>query len=125
MGQAENAPAGTLVGTVAGTDSAIDTLRYSLADNAGGRFAINSETGAVTVANGSLLDFESNATHQITVAVSDGLATYQEAFTVTIGNVDENTAPVVQVPQGVITTDEGETLTITGRDSRLSLGVVG
>ena len=36
-------------------------------DNAGGRFAINSSTGQITVANGSLLDFETQASHSLTV----------------------------------------------------------
>ena len=35
------------------------TVTYSLTDDAGGRFAINASTGVVTVADGSLLNFES------------------------------------------------------------------
>ena len=54
---AENAANGTVVGTVAGVDpDAGATLSYSLTDNAGGRFAINSTTGQITVANGTLLE---------------------------------------------------------------------
>ena len=59
---AENASNGTVVGTIAGVDpDAVATLTYSLTVNAGGRFAINSTTGQLTVANGALLDYESAA----------------------------------------------------------------
>ena len=57
---AENAANGTVVGMVTGTDvDAGDTKAYSLTDTAGGRFAIDTSTGQITVANGSLLNYES------------------------------------------------------------------
>ncbi|MFM7469199.1 MAG: cadherin domain-containing protein, partial [Vampirovibrionales bacterium] len=71
---AENSANGTTVATFSGTDpdaGQTATLTYSLTNNAGGRFAINSSTGIVTVANSSLLDFESATTHNITVRVTD------------------------------------------------------
>ncbi|MCS6316514.1 MAG: cadherin repeat domain-containing protein, partial [Nitrospira sp.] len=47
---AANAANGTVVGTISGTDSDTgDTKTYSFTDSAGGRFAINSSTGAITV----------------------------------------------------------------------------
>jgi hypothetical protein len=61
---AENSANTTAVGTVAGR-TASSTL--SLQDDAGGRFAIDSATGNITVANGSLLDYETNTSHNITV----------------------------------------------------------
>jgi VCBS repeat-containing protein len=65
---AENSANGTVVGTVTGQDpDAGASLSYSLANNAGGRFAINASTGQITVANGSLLDYESATSHAITV----------------------------------------------------------
>ncbi|MGC4098880.1 MAG: cadherin domain-containing protein [Nitrospira sp.] len=88
---AENAANGTVVGTVSGTDpDAGDTKTYSLTDSAGGRFAIDSATGVVTVANGSLLDYESAASHMVTVRVMDsGGLTYDETFTINLLNVNE------------------------------------
>ncbi|MBK9308524.1 MAG: hypothetical protein IPM58_15915 [Nitrospira sp.] len=57
---AENAANGTVVGIVSGTDpDSGDTKTYSLTDTAGGRFAINSSTGQITVADGSLFNYES------------------------------------------------------------------
>ena len=60
---AENSTANTPVGVTIRADNA---TTYALTDDAGGRFAISS-TGLVTVADGSLLDFEDAAAHTITV----------------------------------------------------------
>ncbi|MGI9418177.1 MAG: calcium-binding protein, partial [Geminicoccaceae bacterium] len=90
----ENSADGTIVGTVAGSDpDAGDTLSYSLADDAGGRFAIDSATGEVTVADGSLLDYETATSHDVTVRVTDEAgATYDEAFTIDVADVSERSA---------------------------------
>ena len=45
---------------------ATDSVTYSLSDNAGGRFAIDANTGVVTV-NGAL-DYEANTSHSVTDA---------------------------------------------------------
>ena len=46
----ENAADGTIVTTIAGTDPDGDDLSYSIiAGNAAGHFAINQQTGAITV----------------------------------------------------------------------------
>ncbi|MCA9066579.1 MAG: cadherin domain-containing protein, partial [Planctomycetaceae bacterium] len=90
----ENAPIGTTVGTTSGHDvdslTNGETLTYSLTDDAGGRFAIDSTTGEITVANGTLLNYESATSHLITVRITDqaGLA-YQESLTITVTDVDE------------------------------------
>jgi hypothetical protein len=88
---AENAANGTVVGTVSGTDSDTgDTRTYSLTDNAGGRFAINSSTGQITVANRSLLNYESATSHNLTVRVTDsGGLTYDETFTINVTDFNE------------------------------------
>src|SRR5262249_47123374 len=88
---AENSANGTVVGTVTGVDpDAGATLSYSLADNAGGRFAINAASGQVMVANGALLDYERAQSHTITVRVTDqGGFTFDKAFTVAVTNVNE------------------------------------
>ncbi|MBK9308528.1 MAG: cadherin domain-containing protein [Nitrospira sp.] len=88
---AENAANGTIVGTVTGTDPNVsDTKSYSFTDSAGGRFAINSSTGQITVANGSLLNYEAAISHTVTVRVTDsGGLTYDETFTINLTNVNE------------------------------------
>ena len=68
----EQAPEGSLVGTVAASDPDDgDTLTFSLDDDAGGRFAIDAASGEITVANGSLLDHASAPAHDIVVRVTD------------------------------------------------------
>ncbi|MBH0192734.1 MAG: cadherin repeat domain-containing protein, partial [Nitrospira sp.] len=63
---------------------------YSFTDSAGGRFAINSSTGVITVADGSLLDYEAVPSHTVTVRVTDsGGLTYDETFTIHLTNVNE------------------------------------
>ncbi len=88
---AENSANGTVIGQVTSTDpDAFGVLSYSLTDNAGGRFAINSATGQITVANGSLLDFESASSHTITVRTTDqGGLTFDKTVTVNLTNVNE------------------------------------
>src|SRR5687768_9163542 len=62
-------------------------VSYSLTDNAGGRFAINSSTGVVTYANVALINFEGATSHQITVAASDGTNSSTQNFTIGVTNV--------------------------------------
>ena len=92
---AEHAATGTVVGIVSGTDpDSGDTKTYSLTDTAGGRFAINSSTGEITVADGSLLNYESATNHSVMVRVTDsGGLTYDETFTIHLTNVNE--APTI------------------------------
>ncbi len=70
---AENTPAGTEVGiTASSTD--VDNgavIAYSLTDDAGGRFSIDSVSGVVTVANDSLLDYETATSHTIKIRATD------------------------------------------------------
>ncbi|MFO0923541.1 MAG: VCBS domain-containing protein [Pirellulales bacterium] len=92
----ENASNGSSVGTITGLDvDAGDTQTYSLVDSAGGRFAINSSTGEITVADGSLLNFEANTNHNITVRVTDAAGTtYDEIFTIQLSDVNETPTSV-------------------------------
>ncbi|MCA9189635.1 MAG: cadherin domain-containing protein, partial [Planctomycetales bacterium] len=95
------APDGTLVGTVAATDQdAGETFSYSLVDSAGGRFAIDASTGAITVSDGSLLDYESATSHDITVRVTDsGGLTYDQTFTINLSDNASET-PIGAVSDG-------------------------
>ncbi|MBX9660986.1 MAG: tandem-95 repeat protein, partial [Nitrospiraceae bacterium] len=108
---AENAANGTVVGTVTGTDPDVgDTKTYSFTDSAGGRFAINSSTGQITVANSSLLDYETATSHSVTVRVTDsGGLTYDETFTINLTNVNE--APTGADAAVTIAEDTSHTLT--------------
>ena len=86
----ENAANGTAVGITAFAHDAdgTDTVSYSLDDDAGGRFSVDSNTGVVTVAGG--IDREAAGTYNITVrATSTDTSTTTRVFTITIGDVDE------------------------------------
>ena len=88
----ENAAFGTAVGitaTASDADATTNTITYSLADDDGGRFAIDASTGVVTVAGA--IDREADGpTRNITVRASssDGSFTDQ-AFTINVNDLDE------------------------------------
>ena len=65
-----------------------DTVTYSLDDDAGGRFTIDTGTGVVTVAGG--IDREAAASYDITVraASADGSSSTQ-TFTIAVNDLDE------------------------------------
>lgn len=68
----ENAANGTVVGTAVASDPENNTIRYKLVDDADGRFAIDLNTGVITVANGALIDYETATSYSIWVRVFDG-----------------------------------------------------
>ncbi|MDL1983033.1 MAG: DUF4347 domain-containing protein, partial [Deltaproteobacteria bacterium] len=90
---AENAANGTVVGVTAlatDADATNNAITYSLSDDAGGRFTINGSTGIVTVADGTLLNREADASHTITVlATSADTSTDTAAITLDVIDVDE------------------------------------
>lgn len=88
----EAATAGTLVGIVAqATDPDVgDTRSYSLTDDAGGRFVIDSASGAVTVADNAVFDFETQNQYDIEVTATDaGGLSSTTAFTIQLTDAQE------------------------------------
>ena len=101
------------MGTASTTDpDAGDTHTYQLTDTAGGRFAINSATGEITVADKEdLLNYESASSHSITVQTTDaGGLTHDQTFTITLTDVNETPAwlvgGVVSLQQAAIPTED-------------------
>ncbi len=115
----ENAANGTLVGITAfasDADATTNSMAYSLDDNAGGRFAINAGSGAVSVANGSLLDHEAAASHGIMVRATSADGSFSvQGFTIAINPVNDNT-PVVTSNGGGATA----TLSVTENTSAVT-----
>ena len=71
-------------------------LTYTIqSQTVAGAFEINSDNGKLTVADGSLLDYETNATHSVTVRVTDvGGNTYDETLAISLSDIVEgNNAP--------------------------------
>ena len=83
----ENAANGTVVATVGGTDPDDDTLTFTLTDDAEGRFAM--ADNVLQVARGDLLNFESAATHDVTIRASDGQFDVSATFAVAVTDVNE------------------------------------
>ncbi len=86
----ENSAVGTTVGiTASATDADVtDAITYTLDDSAGGLFAIDANTGVVTVAGA--LDAETSTSHNITVrATSDDGSFSTQGFTIDVNDLDE------------------------------------
>ena len=93
---AENSDEGTSVGTVVATDPEGDQISFAVtAGNDAGGFTINAATGELTVADASVLDFETTPEFALTVQVSDGSLTASATITIVLTDVDENRAPEI------------------------------
>lgn len=133
----ENVVAGALVGTVSATDTANDTLSYTLVDDAGGLFVIDAVTGNLTTT--APFDFEAVPSYAIVARATDsGGLSVDKAFTIFVTDVNE--APVVQgdavaVNEDATTAnlwgtllandsdpDAGQTLSISAVDTTGTLG---
>ncbi|MFM7116481.1 MAG: VCBS domain-containing protein, partial [Planctomycetota bacterium] len=94
---AENSANGTVVTTASATEvDSADTATFSLSNNAGGRFAINSSTGVITVANSTLLNYEAATNHAITIRVTDSSSAFHDR-NLTINLTDVNEFPLSAV----------------------------
>ncbi|MDD7805538.1 MAG: Ig-like domain-containing protein, partial [Endozoicomonas sp. (ex Botrylloides leachii)] len=86
----EGSAAGTAVGQIKVDDpDQNDQHSYELIDDAGGRFAIDANTGLITVVDPSLIDHSDAAQHEVTVKVTDSTGnelTETITLDVTIGN---------------------------------------
>ena len=90
----ENSAAGRVVGTVTATDPNGDPLTYALSSTAGGgtdheSFAIDANTGRITVASGATLNFEAKSSYAVTVTASDGTNSASHQLTIRVLNVAE------------------------------------
>jgi len=99
----ENAANGTVVGSVAGVDVDVpDNWTYTLPNSAGGRFAIASGSGLITVADGSLLNYEAATSHAITVRATDaGGLSFDQIMTINLTDINEAPSAVVDTATAV------------------------
>ncbi|ADE39997.1 cadherin domain-containing protein [Candidatus Puniceispirillum marinum] len=100
---AENSVGGTPVGAVSARDGDGDPVTYSLTntlagkeDNEAGKFQINTTTGAITVRDNAVLDYEAQAGAPLSfkvVAIAEGpdgrTSRAEQEVTVTLSNVNE------------------------------------
>ena len=88
----------------------LSNFTFDHLDDANGRFDIDSRSGEITVSDGSMLDHEANASHDVTVEVTDAAGnTYSEVLTITVNDVNE--APTVVMGSAVVV--EGQYVTLT------------
>lgn len=83
----EFAEPATVVGTLLATDADgdLNPLSYTIkAGNEDGVFALGTDTGILTVADNSTLDYETTPQYVLTVEVSDGLNTGEATVTVNV-----------------------------------------
>ncbi len=124
----ENAASGATVGVTAlasDADATNNTITYTLDDTAGGRFKIDAVSGVVTVDNGTLLDREAAASHNITVRATSSDGSFNTAvMTINLNSVNDN-MPVITSNGGgaaaVISLAENGTVvtTVTAIDADL------
>ena len=89
----ENAPSGTVIGTLSAFNEDVgQTLTYELTNDAGGRFEINQKTNQVVRAGSGSIDYEVATRYTIGVRVKDNgkpVMSTSKSFTIEILNVNE------------------------------------
>lgn len=113
---AENSATGTLVGGFLTADQDLyDGHTYTLLNDAGGRFKLVGNH--LVVASGALLDYETATSHAITVRTTDsGGATFDQTFTIGVGNLPE-TPPTVTTTKSYVLPADGLNIVATGSSS--------
>ncbi|MFY0598278.1 MAG: cadherin domain-containing protein [Cyclobacteriaceae bacterium] len=103
----ENTDEGIEIGTVMATDSENDALSFSITSgNTRDAFTL-SETGVLSVATASQLDFETTPTFNLTVEVSDGNSSASANVTITV--LDVVTEPLISKEEIDMALDESYT----------------
>jgi hypothetical protein len=98
----ENAPAGTAVGVVTPLDQLVTKPFFSLKDDAGGRFVIDANTGAISVREGAVLDAEASRHHSLTAVADAGSGRMvEQSFQVSLADVNEAPIALFMTAQAV------------------------
>lgn len=106
----ENVDDVTVIGTVQATDPEEGSLTFSITRNSDDLFEI-ADTGAISLATGKTLDFETATSHSLTISVSDGENSASATITINVTDVNENVAPTLsnqtfEVAENISDTDE-------------------
>jgi peptidoglycan hydrolase-like protein with peptidoglycan-binding domain len=96
----ENSSTSTQVGTILATSSIATTTYSILSGNDGSTFALNSNTGVLTVLNTSLLDYESRTSFTLVVEATDNLVIPNTATSTVTVNVTLVTIPTITTSGG-------------------------
>ncbi|GAA0732354.1 hypothetical protein GCM10009106_13870 [Sphingomonas japonica] len=127
---AENSATDTVVYTAVATDADDDDITYALSGDDAALFAIDADTGEVTLLASA--DFEEMAEYNITVTASDGTDTVSQDVVVTV--TDVNDAPTFATATATVAIDENVDVgtvvfdadaTDTDADSMISYSLTG
>lgn len=81
----------SIIGVVDASDMDSSTsLNFTISSNENDLFEVNSANGEIRLATGGFLDFETNATHDITVDISDGSLTTTSQVSILVTDVNES-----------------------------------
>ena len=112
----ENTTAGTTVGTVAGTDEDSDNLTFAITSgNTNNAFAINENTGVITVAG--TIDHETTPTYTLTVQVSDDDLSATATVTINVTNENDNSPVITSPATASVVENTTAVLTVTATDA--------
>ncbi|MEM7106848.1 MAG: cadherin domain-containing protein [Bacteroidota bacterium] len=93
---AENSTIGTVVGTIIASDPENDVLSFTIeSGNTGNAFALDTNSGELSVSSSDDLDFETSMEFSLSVAVADGSNSSAAVINISVTDVNENSAPVV------------------------------
>jgi|GEM_PF-1308824 len=93
---AENAALGSVVDTVLASDGEGDSLAFTITSgNTNSAFQLDASTGVLTVADAAAFDYETNPLFELTISVSDGVASSEAVVTVSVTDVDETAVPAI------------------------------
>ncbi|WP_194269409.1 Ig-like domain-containing protein [Tritonibacter litoralis] len=103
----ENADAGDVLAQVTASDVEGDALTYAITGgNEDGLFEID-DTGAISLSDGSGLDFETAPVHDLEISVSDGVASTAANVTVNVTDVDESRSELIASTDRAFGVDNG------------------
>ncbi|MBD2314037.1 hypothetical protein H6G20_20415 [Desertifilum sp. FACHB-1129] len=113
----ERSPEGTVVGIFSTLDPDTgDTHTYTLLDDAEGRFTLDGDR--LIVADGMQIDFETNATHSITIQTTDaGGLSYTETLIIDVN--DLNDAPILDPSSDLRFSPINQNLNVTRNNGTL------
>lgn len=92
---AENPSSGDMIGTVSGSTNSGDVTFSLTSESAAGAFSVNASSGALSVADASLYDFETRTSITGVVTVANGAVSQTSNITVNITDVDETDPPTI------------------------------
>ncbi|CAM1343569.1 BspA family leucine-rich repeat surface protein [Tenacibaculum amylolyticum] len=108
---AENITNTAIIGTVIATDADENSLTFSIQTDVSNLFEIT-PSGALSLKQNSSLDYETTQKHELSIEVSDGTDKAAATITINVTDIDENTAPVINVQTFSVAEDINDTTEI-------------